>query len=371
MAPPVQSGICHIVISRYENFFFRFSPPNSRTHIYMSMSAQNTKKKKKKKTKKNELKLSKPSFRKYETQNEVESMLLPPPKAVDEWISGKTVQKMKSKSSASDMQSFVKMQGRKAVHWLRKALRASYLSPEIKRLCKELLGVRYFTENLTPMELFNELQDDCKTAALDIGNELHEYYVKNELDKSLGSLKLNHREDFKGNRRQDAKPVGLPLPPHTKDWPRFSQESVMIHMLRLISMAVDEEYQELVSDTLLHYGCAVKTAPIKRDARMRNKALSIDDHRFEPKPRPALNIDINRNCCTFDSKENLAKGAKALEKVFKGFVRVKNMFHFSTSRAKLNFHYRTLMLSVLFEPGITFGDLSKRPDVQKMWNAYV
>jgi len=144
----------------------------------------------------------------------------------------------------------------------------------------------------------------------------------------------------------------------------------MIHMLRLISMAIDDEYQELISDTLLECGCAVKAAPIKRDARMRNKALSIDDHRFENKPRPALNIDINRNCCTFDTKENLAKGAHALSKVFKGFVRVKNMFQFSKSRAAMNFHYRTLMLSVLFEPGITFGELAKRPDVVKKWTRY-
>ena len=45
---------------------------------------------------------------------------------------------MKSKK-VSDMQKFVKMKGRKATQWLRKALRASYLSPEIKRMCKELL----------------------------------------------------------------------------------------------------------------------------------------------------------------------------------------------------------------------------------------
>ena len=87
-------------------------------------------------------------------------------------------------------------------------------------MCKELLGVRYFTENLTPMELFNDLQSDCKTAALDIGNELHEYYLEHELDKSLGSLDLKHMPEFKGNRRQDAKAVGLPLPPHDDAWPR-------------------------------------------------------------------------------------------------------------------------------------------------------
>ena len=70
------------------------------------------------------------------------------------------------------------------------------------------------------------------------------------MDKSLGSLDLKHMPEFKGNRRQDAKAVGLPLPPHGNKWNRFQEESVMIHMLRLISMAVDDEYQELISDTL-------------------------------------------------------------------------------------------------------------------------
>ena len=131
------------------------------------MSARRPTKKKKRRSNK-KIKKGKPSFRKYESQKEVESLLLPVPSDVQDWISGKTVSLMKSKKVA-DMKKFVKMKGRKATQWLRKALRASYLSPEIKRMCKELLGVRYFTENLTPMELFNDLQNDCKTAALDIG----------------------------------------------------------------------------------------------------------------------------------------------------------------------------------------------------------
>jgi len=172
------------------------------------MSARSSKRKKSKTKSNNKLKHSKPSFRKYETKEEVEAMLLPAPSSVTDWISGQTVQKMKA-LDAKDIQKFAKQMGRKAVKWLRKGLRASYLSPEIKRVCKELLGVQYFTANLTPMELFNELQDDCKTAALDIGNELHEYYTENELDKSLGALDLKQMKEFNGNRRQDAPRVGL------------------------------------------------------------------------------------------------------------------------------------------------------------------
>ena len=58
-----------------------------------------------------------------------------------------------------------------------------------------------------------------------------------------------------------------------------------------------------------HKGCSWKG-----DSRMRNKALAADDHRNEPKPRPALNIDIVRCCVTFDDVESFTKGINELQK---------------------------------------------------------
>ena len=40
---------------------------------------------------------------------------------------------------------------------------------------------------------------------------------------------------------------------------------------------------------------------------MRNKAVAEEDHRNEPKPRPALNIDIVRCCVTFKDVDSLKK----------------------------------------------------------------
>ena len=55
-------------------------------------------------------------------------------------------------------------------------------------------------------------------------------------------------------------------------------------------------------------GGVPKGCPWKGDSRMRNKAVAEDDHRNEPKPRPALNIDIVRCCVTFEDVESFKKG---------------------------------------------------------------
>ena len=101
-------------------------------------------------------------------------------------------------------------------------------------------------------------------------------------------------------------------------WDRFEHEATAIHMLRLIAMAINDDYQEAAKAALHEFEgrYEFRPAPIKGDARMRNKCVSVDDHRPERKPRPANNIDINRNLCTFDTAEDLAGAARALVKAF-------------------------------------------------------
>ena len=73
-------------------------------------------------------------------------------------------------------------------------------------------------------------------------------------------------------------------------WNEFEHEVCSIHMLRLIAMAIDDEYQEAVKKALRVFDgrYEYRGAPIKGDARMRNKCVSVDDHRAEPKPRWVL-----------------------------------------------------------------------------------
>ena len=75
---------------------------------------------------------------------------------------------------------------------------------------------------------------------------------------------------------------------------------------------VNERFQSKIEAIVTALGGKHKGCPWKGDSRMRNKAVAEDDHRNEPKPRPALNIDIVRCCVTFDDVESLKKGIDAI-----------------------------------------------------------
>ena len=59
-------------------------------------------------------------------------------------------------------------------------------------------------------------------------------------------------------------------------------EAVYIHVLRMIALAVDNDYQNFCRVLAKAHRGDVRTAPIKGMTRMWNKLLSRNDHRFLP-----------------------------------------------------------------------------------------
>ena len=117
-------------------------------------------------------------------------------------------------------------------------------------------------------------------------------------------------------------------------------------------------------------GCA-----IKGDARMRNKALAADDHRYAAKPRPALNIDIVRCCVTFDDVASLRSGVSALVAAVVrdggGVGRVKNGFKLEDAEAAQSFHYRCFMVNLVVDFGCTFGEACGTPKAVAAFDAHM
>jgi len=256
--------------------------------------------------------------------------ILPPPSEVKFWLEGEEVKTWGRKSQIEA-----------AFPWLEQALLNAYGHEDIKLAVMRLLGHYHFTPFLKEYGLLCRLQQHCKAAALRIGARLDEYYKSTNLSEMLGKLELPIREEFKNTKtcRQDMNPpIKLPIPLHVhalnsssfnfmrkfaagdedEVWEWAEQESIFIHMLRLTALAIDSMYQYKVKAIVEKCGGKVKHVPIKGDTRMRNKAWSIFDHRFEKKPRPALNVDINRNCCYFETPRELAEAAKELCKAFGG-----------------------------------------------------
>eukprot|EP00939_MAST-03C_sp_MAST-3C-sp1_P004040 g4040.t1 len=305
--------------------------------------------------------------------------LLPVPPEIDVWFNGGGVNPTRRKQLVLA-----------AFPWLEHALLAAYEDSDVKHAAKRLLGNENFTPYLQSCGLMLRLQQHCRAAALRIGARLHDYYEEIDLFQSLGKLCLPMAEGFGGGLkvRQDHPSIRLPLPLHVSalhrsspnfmrkftqgdtGWEYFEQESILIHMLRLTALAIDDSYQSRVRQ-IVENECngTLKSVAIKGDARMRSKVMSYHDHRNEKKPRPALNVDINRNCAIFETAEDLADAARSLCKAFGGSARIKNMFKYNERLAASKFHYRALMLNLVYDAGINYAELAKR--ASGLWSTYV
>jgi ankyrin repeat protein len=148
-------------------------------------------------------------------------------------------------------------------------------------------------------------------------------------------------------------------------------EKVYAHVLRMIAMGLDSEFQTAVNIECDECGGDFEAAMIKGYTRMVNKCLSKSDHYYEDFPRPACNIDINRNVSTFRNPESLLSFVQRLKRnVAFGSnpVRMKNMFLFDDERAAQQFYYRTVMINWLYTPGLTYSELGKM--ASKLWDRY-
>ena len=111
----------------------------------------------------------------------------------------------------------------------------------------------------------------------------------------------------------------------------------------------------------------------------------------------ALNVDINRNCCYFETPRSWkrlqgsfvrrlvvsvrARSARislsfswsqhtnTTHTTTPGVARYKNMFSYNSRAAASKFHYRALMLNLVFDSGLTYRQLCKNS--KKLWDEYV
>ena len=89
-------------------------------------------------------------------------------------------------------------------------------------------------------------------------------------------------------RRQDE---ALPLPfPRDNTKSQLWNEKCFIQCLRMIAIAIDDDYQATVEKMANHRKGEFKKTAIKGYGRMKNKCVSKDDHYHEPYPRSNLSL---------------------------------------------------------------------------------
>jgi hypothetical protein len=289
--------------------------------------------------------------------------LVPPPDAVLRW----------QKQSNGEKITVSKELGREALEWLKKGLLFAHFSPALRGHMKDLLGAPVFTKNLSHMRLFKDLKTYAHENGLDVGRRgMKSYFDKADLGMALGKMvfRLHQGREWRtqehfihlctarGGERRDSlgaalgKTVVLENQVAVTVTCEFESELVYIHLLRMVAAAVDADFQRHVADlTHLHRG-ECRSVPIKGTTRMWNKLHARDDHRQLPpdlvaagmKRRSGQNIDIVRNCSTFDTVDHMKAFICAMEDTFDGVARAKNMFAFDEARAGQQLHYRTLMV---------------------------
>jgi hypothetical protein len=296
------------------------------------------------------------------------------------------------------------------LRWLKEKLVVAPENEDVKAKVKQLLGAPLFIPNLDHFGLWDEFVLYCNSKALGLGLEMKQYYDDHNLSDVLGpnavsndfgKVKAKCEDDRRGiiygsarilsvvpcdqkegTLRQDAvlpptKHAVLCLSPDDRVFPPDPQhshlwnEQCFIHCLRMIAIGIDCQYQEAVSEVCHSSKGQFNKAEIKGYRRMKNKTLSKDDHYFESYPRPSLNLDLNRNCCTFDAPNALVGFIDAMKqhKAFGGHpLRVKNGFSFDEAIAEKSFHYRSVLLNWLYTPGITYRELAV--NAKEKWEKY-
>ena len=191
------------------------------------------------------------------------------------------------------------------VSWLKQNLSLAHADKNIKNKIKAVLGAPRFTPNLEYFGLWEDLMEDCKRQALEIGRGMKTYYDTHELSvvlgeeaipSTFGKLQMRAGENqfvvercSQGEcaRRQDEAmhPLESGISPQNVAHSQVWNEKCFIHVLRMVAMAIDQMFQEIVQKICEDCNGSFRKTEIKGFVRMKNKCISKEDHYYEAYPR--------------------------------------------------------------------------------------
>ncbi len=193
------------------------------------------------------------------------------------------------------------------VSWLKKNLSLAHTDQNINSTIRAVLGAPRFTSNLEYFGLWEDLIEDCKRQALEIGQCMKRYYDTHELSVVLGEEAIPNTfgmfqmragenqfvvercSEENSARRQDecmhTHESGILLFPQNLAHSQVWNEKCFIHFLRMVAISIDLMYQETVQKICEDCNGSFREAEIKGFVRMKNKCISKEDHYYEAYPR--------------------------------------------------------------------------------------
>jgi hypothetical protein len=191
------------------------------------------------------------------------------------------------------------------VSWLKQNLSLAHTDKNIKSTIKAILGAPRFAPNLEYFGLWEDLIEDCKRQALVIGQGMKKYYDTHELSVVLGEKAIPNtfgkfqmiagenqfvvercsREECARRQDEVMHPLEIGVFPQNVTHSQVWNEKCFIHVLRMVSIAIDPMYQEAVQKICEDCNGSFRKTEIKGFVRMKNKCISKEDHYYEAYPR--------------------------------------------------------------------------------------
>lgn len=258
--------------------------------------------------------------------------------------------------------------------WLLEVLKHAYLDRRLHGAAVSLLIKNRFTRNLNFLEQYAPLKAGLAEFLRTFGGDrMRVIYDDHDLGTSFADAEVRAvLGEETGQRSQAAMMPGLfdglafgtPID-------RFVNNQVALHMLLMVARAADGPFQQqigAIAGILAQSATGFGSGPVKQFPRPWKKALA--DYAKEAQPRVACNLDPIRCLLAARDGQSMFRVMRALRRVFGPFPKWKNLFAMPEDARAQRYHLASIMITVPFELGKTYGELAKDPAVQRMWDRY-
>lgn len=258
--------------------------------------------------------------------------------------------------------------------WLLEVLQHAYLDPRLHDAAGALLRTDQFTSNLGFLGQYAPLKQGLAAFLRTFGGDrMRTIYDDHGLGTLLADAEVRAVLGAETGQRSQQAVMAVLFEGLAFATPadRFVNEQVALHVVLMVSRAADPGFQRQVgaiADVLAQSETGFGSGPVKQFQRPLKKALT--DYAGAAHPRVGCNLDPIRCLVAARDVQSLFRVMRALREAFGAFPKWKNLFAASAEARAARHHLASIMITVPFSLGKTYGDLAADPAVQAAWDAY-
>ena len=303
------------------------------------------------------------------------------PTQIQEWVDGGKVTELEGREFYDAVDDVVD-------EWLTEAIIHAHEHASIKQAERKLLRTSDFTPNLGTSG-FATLKTKLEERLQELAKVLKVHYNQAHLKDKLGPTVLGpltklhplYGEDAGGGRGRRPSQTNYLLPgalasTFNLDARHQMHEHTVVHVVAMVALAVSDMFNAKMALFCQELGlnaAQLCLVPAKAPSRMINKVGSdYWDTKDYPAPRAGYNIDVLRCMIVGLTPTELLRVFAALCSAFdpQGAAQVKNLVATDPEDREERFHLLPVMVTLIFDVGLTFQELAQLPETQARWDTY-